>query len=412
MGCFFKQLYHLVADNRLHAVIVIVGTAVTMTFVMMVVMVYDFRTADIAPESDRSRTLYTALGKISAKDGTNIESGMGRLPFETLFADCPGVEAATWSGYLGTSPCAMTSGGEQTRLFVKDVPVNWFDFFDYTFIAGRPFAEAQYDGPAREAAISQSAARRLSKGDAADMVGREIYVNFRPVRVTGVYDDVSPILQKAYADVLLPFGAEGNARDGLSGRRLGVLKLSPGADRDEVEREIARRESMLNSMCRDNKFHMERLYDQVEYTFFRDEMINANLVYGLLLAVLLLVPAMGLAGLINAQMQTRLGEIAIRKAYGADNIGIMWRLFAENFVETLAGGIIGYIGACVLVWLCRDWIFGEISGDAVITAAMVGRPVIALYVVGASVVFTSVVTLVPAWMAARRNIALTLKGND
>ncbi len=78
MGCFFKQLYHLVADNRLHAVIVIVGTAVTMTFVMMVVMVYDFRTADIAPESDRSRTLYTALGKISAKDGTNIE----------VWADC------------------------------------------------------------------------------------------------------------------------------------------------------------------------------------------------------------------------------------------------------------------------------------------------------------------------------------
>lgn len=33
----FKQLYRLVSDNRLHAVIVIVGTAVTMTFVMAVV---------------------------------------------------------------------------------------------------------------------------------------------------------------------------------------------------------------------------------------------------------------------------------------------------------------------------------------------------------------------------------------
>ncbi|HRF69603.1 MAG TPA: hypothetical protein PK430_10355 [Muribaculum sp.] len=33
----FKQLYRLVSDNRLHAVIVIVGTAVTMTFVMAAV---------------------------------------------------------------------------------------------------------------------------------------------------------------------------------------------------------------------------------------------------------------------------------------------------------------------------------------------------------------------------------------
>lgn len=44
---FFKQLYRLLADNRLHAVIVIVGTAVTMTFVMAVVIAANIMYADL-----------------------------------------------------------------------------------------------------------------------------------------------------------------------------------------------------------------------------------------------------------------------------------------------------------------------------------------------------------------------------
>ena len=120
-----------------------------------------------------------------------------------------------------------------------------------------------------------------------------------------------------------------------------MLLLAPGADVDDVAREVARREEMLNSRGSDFVFHLERLYNHVDYTFFRDAMINPRLVYGLLIAVLLIVPALGLSGLINAQMQSRLGEIAIRKAYGATNRGIMGRLFAENLAATFIGAVIG-----------------------------------------------------------------------
>ena len=130
------------------------------------------------------------------------------------------------------------------------------------------------------------------------------------------------------------------------------------------------------------------------------------------MAILLLVPAIGLAGLINAQMQSRLGEIAIRKAYGASDSEIMRRLFAENLVETLAGGILGYLLACVVIWSCREWLFGDIQGLVTLNFALLCRPVVALYILAACIVFTTVATLVPAWIATHRNIALTLKGND
>ena len=52
-----KQLIHLIGQHRFYAAACMVGTAVTLAFVMVVVMVYDFRTADVAPETERSRML-------------------------------------------------------------------------------------------------------------------------------------------------------------------------------------------------------------------------------------------------------------------------------------------------------------------------------------------------------------------
>lgn len=420
MKQFFRQTFNLLAENKLHSSIVIVGTAVTMAFVMMVVMTFDFRAADLAPESHRSRTVYMSPGHINMVDGTNHSSGMGKIPFDALFTACPGVELATWSGYLAESSVSMPGGADKHRFFVNDVAANWFDMFDYNFIAGKPFTEAEYDGHPREAVVSRTVARKLTGGDPASIVGREILVNFRPVKVTGVYEDVSQVFQTAYSDVLLPFTGEKNvAMGGLAGRRRGVLLLAPGADVDDVAHEVARREEMLNSRGNDFVFHLERLYNHVDYTFFRDAMINPRLVYGLLIAVLLIVPALGLSGLINAQMQSRLGEIAIRKAYGATNRGIMGRLFAENLVATFIGAVIGYILSCLLVWACRRWIFAEMTdrmsgtmGDIGLDGSLFVHPVIALYALAACLVFTTVATVVPAWMSTHRSIAITLKGGE
>ena len=43
-----KQLIHLIGRHRFYAAACMIGTAVTLAFVMVMVMVYDFRTADVA----------------------------------------------------------------------------------------------------------------------------------------------------------------------------------------------------------------------------------------------------------------------------------------------------------------------------------------------------------------------------
>lgn len=91
------QVLNLIRQNPFYSTISIIGTAVTIAFVMVVVMIYDFRTMNMAPESDRSDMMYTGAGITYRKlDHTDQNSGMGRKAFEALFIDLPGVKEVTW----------------------------------------------------------------------------------------------------------------------------------------------------------------------------------------------------------------------------------------------------------------------------------------------------------------------------
>lgn len=440
MKTFFKQAAALVRQNPFFSTVCIVGTMVTIAFVMVVVMIYDFRTSDMAPETHRSRLLYTDTGTTSRQDGTDVASGMGRVAYEALFKELPDVEEETWYAALGKSVCSLPASSERYDLLVRSVAANWFRFFRYDFVAGRPFTQAEYDlgrsafrpgesefhevdavnNPAfRTVVLTERMARRLF-GSAEAAVGQVFWVDFHPSTVVGVVRDVSSIFQTAYADAFQPFTLcreEGYQywTGGLGGIRMGVLRLKPGASPDAVRREVERRQDRLNSTGAEFRFTMQRLYTHTEHTFFRDGSVDARWVYLLLLLVLLVVPAISISGLMSAQMQDRLAEIAIRKVYGASNRSILARLFGEGLLNTLLGGAAGYLISCLLVWMGRLWLFGsggtELEGIS-LGGNLLGRPVLFGFVLGACLVFNLLSMLIPACLAVRRNLAHTLKGGE
>lgn len=136
------------------------------------------------------------------------------------------------------------------------------------------------------------------------------------------------------------------------------------------------------------------------------------MVYALLVAVLLLVPAIGIAGLVNAQMQSRYSEMAIRKTYGATNASIIRRLFLENLVSTLVGAVVGYVIAAIAVIAGRSWMFGEVTGDVTFGSGLMLNPLTLLYATLACLVLTTVITLIPARRAVIQKIYITLKGEE
>ena len=116
---------------------------------------------------------------------------------------------------------------------------------------------------------------------------------------------------------------------------------------------------------------------------------------------------------IHAQMQSRLTEIAVRKAYGASNVSVVGRLFSESLLTTVMGGIAGYLLSCLLVWSGRTWLFGtggvDLSGIA-LDGNLLLRPALFFAVLGLCLVFNLLSVGLPAWIAVHRSIASTLKG--
>lgn len=413
------QALNLMRQNRFYAVVSIVGTAVTIAFVMVVIMIYDFRTTDIAPETDRDRLMYVGSEAYTSRklDGTNGNGGgIGRLAYETLFTRLDGVEDITWYCGVAKTPCSLLASNEIYNYYIRSVAANWFSFYEYEFIAGRSFTQEEYDAQRRVAVISERMARQLFGTE--DVVGKEFMMNFNPVKIVGVIHNVSAIFQTAYADCFSPFSLVNEDHFnpwtlGLGGGRLVVLKLSVAGNSEAVSKEVQRRENQLNESANEYKLVLGKLYTHTEYTFFRGKDISAPLVYSLLVLILLIVPAINIAGLTHTQMQGRLSEIAVRKVYGASNVSVISHMFGENLFATLFGGVFGYLLSCLLLWLGRTWMLGsggiELSGIT-LEGGMMLRPSLFFLVFGVCIVFNLLSVLLPAWMATRRGIVSTIKG--
>ena len=429
------QAVRLIKQNPFYSLVAIVGTAVTIAFVMVVIMIYEFRSADMAPETDRSRLIYTDTGVTMQKDGTNRRQGMNRWPYEAIFANLPGVEDDTWYAALIKGTCSLPASFDRHNYYVKSVAPNWFSFFEYDFIAGRPFTQAEYDltrsafqkadsqykteaavmNPDYRCVVVAERVARQFFGSAEEAVGKTLLVNFLPATVVGVVADVSSIFQAAYAEIFQPFTLAYGKLGFRTENRLGIIKLAPNTSVEEVRREVERRELIYNEQQTESQFKMQNLYTHTEYTFFRGSSVNPHLVYILLILVLLGVPAISISGLMNAQMQGRLSEIAIRKAYGASNVSIIGHFFVEGLVNTLIGGALGFVLSYALVSLGRVWLLGNgINNLAAISVdiSMALRLDLFVLVLLVCLIFNLLAVLLPATLAVRRNIVVTLKGGE
>lgn len=85
-----RSLFCQMSQHRFYTVVCVVGTAVTIAFVMVVVMIYDFRTANVAPETRRSRLLYNDGTQCMHPDGTHMWGyrGLGPTAFHAFLIIC------------------------------------------------------------------------------------------------------------------------------------------------------------------------------------------------------------------------------------------------------------------------------------------------------------------------------------
>lgn len=408
-----KQIIALIRQNPFFSVVSIIGTAVSITFVMVVYMVYDIQTANIAPESHRDRMVYSSYGYSYRKSNhSNANTGMSYRAVNAIFSNLPGAEVVSYSGpsyilYCGLSP------EQGMRRRVRRVDLNYWQVYRIPLVAGRLFSDEEFDA-CREVVVIGERLAREAFGSAEAAIGKNYFVNFHPKRIVGVTKDVSSLFTFAYGEVWMPYSTQSVSPDseGLRGGFEAVALTKPGVSRDELKQQIERSLGRFNETLAEYRMELPDLSTYTERQFFRNDTISPAVTFILLGLILLIVPAINVSGLISSQMSRRMAELAVRKAYGAGRSILMMQLLRENLALALVGTLLGFALSCLLLWLGKDWMlgYGTPMANFDIDIWLFLRPAVFLAVMVVCLLFNLLSVFIPAWHATRRPIAEVLGG--
>jgi putative ABC transport system permease protein len=402
-------------QNPFYSFISVLSTAVTIAFVMVAYMAYDLNSSDLTPEVNRTRSVFSS-GAYSyrTKDHGNVNGGMSHKTARAITEDIPSAERV--SLHLPNHPftCEALGGeGSKGRKRGRFVDRNWWSLFNYEFVAGRYFSEEEYQAGRNVVVVTERLAREMFRS--ADVTGREMLIDYKPYTICGVVKDVSSQFVVACSDFWANYlsrenvETSGNGSERVSGNTEFILlaaKGKVGAVKEELERSVER----FNETLRETTFEMEpRTYSEYMLSDFSG--IHASLLYGLLICIFLIIPAVNISGLISSMLDKRYGEIGVRKAYGASGMAIIRQFLSENLLLVGMGGAIGLLLSFLMIYLFRSWLLG-VSAAYVATPDlswwMFFRPPVFVAALLSCLLFNLLSTLIPVWHTSKKHIIETL----
>ncbi len=356
------------------------------------------------------------------------------------------------------------------NITVKFADSGIFDIFNYKVLEGKPFTKEDVDTDQLKVMISDRLARRLFGTD-REIVGRTFILDNSvqsyhlhrdgeelPVTVCGVFDEGSKLLGNSYAEIIAPinkktgFGLEQkyHARY-VTGEFQMIVKPDEGVPASRIAEIVKSQVNRFNS----NEFNPGGYYVETSYYYNKDgELITEKTetpviykpgyfhldlgnaprsslqmelgnpddpyekfdasgitkLYGLLILVLLLVPALNLSSLISGNMDSKMSEMGIRKAFGASNATLLRQVLTENLWLTGCGALLGVLFSWIGVVLWKDWLFTGITetaqelsaNDIMLDPAMLFAPKVFIIAVVVCFVLNLLSSLIPAWWSLRR----------
>ena len=289
-------------------------------------------------------------------------------------------------------------------------PAYW-KILSFSFLEGRAFGEEEFLSEVSNAILSESAAKKLFKGESA--VGQAIDVNFQPYRVIGIVKDVSPVFTEAHAEIWMPYTS--NARGGYTAMLLTKGKSDVAAIKEElrkIERKFHNNEITRTISINGPDTHRIRtmnLWGNDDEIKEKANIQNRKMWF--ILIVIMLVPAVNLSGLNLSRIKRRTPEIGVRKAFGAKRHIILIQILCENLITSFTGGIIGMMLSIFVIFQMKNWLLGIPPDSTIPFSSLISIPVI-LSVFAACLTINILSAAIPAYRASRMTIVNSITNND
>lgn len=417
------------------------GVAFTIAFTVVYGIILYGQLGPVYPEYNRNDTLYIEY-TVAKGQKSSMSNGLG-LPFinEFLRDSIKNIENMTVmlkynNGFTIVQP---EGHGPEFRIEMRGVEPSFFNFYEYEFLAGKPFTQEELEAGDKVVVISEKVAKRLFPTP-EEAVDENINIDHIKYRIAGVFREASALCVDSYAEVFTPFriiNEQGNNwHSKYMGKYKAILKVKPGKA-DEVRedlREICRRINLVDTAAA--KFyipfarsHTERvLYnnDLIMDSAHDDYMVEAarspfELSRSLLLSlfVVLLIPALNISGLISARMDRLRADIGVRRCFGATRRNLTKMVMTENLLLTVMGGIIGLILSWILVAFAGDALmrftpleqnWGSTIGisSAIVTGEMAFAPALFVAVFLLCVILNTLSAWIPTRIALHKQITESL----
>ena len=407
----------MMREERLFSGIYIVGTALAIAFTMVIAVVYYAKLADIAPEVNRSRTVYVkGMAKRAVNDTLRWEptSYTATQVKEWLYTlKSAEVVSATVnaSRYTSDRQYLKCDNHKLVPVVTRMVDANFFKVYQFNFVYGRPFTQEEclnennyIENATMPAVISRDIAEQAFGKD-VDPVGKTLNYGFI-IRIVGVIEPTSSIMEESFGQLFLALDQEAEQA---------IVVLKEGCTVQDLEKElteIAHKRSVSDKewdyflhgimlphaqlkMGDDGGLHS---WSAIFKSFFPK------------VFVLLLVPALNLSGLVAARMRRRVAEMGVRKAFGAKRRTLLTQVITENLVLTLCGGIVGLVITWLLLYVFRSWLFFAVGNTAftlpepTVDGEMLFSPLIFVIGLAVCIVLNLMAALIPAWLSLRNPI--------
>lgn len=426
---YFKQAWNILRQEKLFSSIYILGTGLSITLVMVLSIVYYIKIANIYPETNRDRMLIvkSCLVKLHKGDqwsGTLSYKVLEEVIFPTHTAEAIAVTCSQYEeNYI-----QPVGSFDQLPVAIKYTNTGFWDVFNFQFIDGKPFTQADFQSGIHSAVIAESLARKLF--GTTEVTGKHLSLDFRPYRIAGVVKDVSYVTERTYAQLWVPYTVipeykQGFGIDDMLGRFNAFLLCPPGKI-EQVSNEILENGRRLSNTIQEGEFSLLGQPDRHWQSIFRfnsnteTDLTKVGFQHTIIFLILLLIPAISLSGMADSRMERRLAEIGVRRAFGAPNAVLMRQVLTENLLYTLLGGIIGLILSYLIILAGRNWImsigqtFSRLvpeGTEVVFTTTMFLNAPIFLITFGVCLMLNLLSAFIPAWRASRREIVHSLNAN-
>ena len=403
-------------EEKLFSGIYIAGTALAIAFTMVIAVVYYAKLADIAPEVNRSRTVYVkGMVKRAVNDTLKWEqTGYTATQVKEWLYTLKSAEvvSATVNASRYTSDRQYLSDNHKlVPVVTRMVDANFFKVYQFNFVYGRPFTQEEclnennyIENATMPAVISRDIAEQAFGKD-VDPVGKTLNYGFI-IRIVGVIEPTSSIMEESFGQLFLALDQEAEQA---------TVVLKEGCTAQDLEKELT-------------EIAHKRSVSDKEWDYFLHGIIlpHAQLKMGgdgglhswsaifksffPKVFVLLLVPALNLSGLVAARMRRRVAEMGVRKAFGAKRRTLLTQVITENLLLTLCGGFVGLVITWLLLYVFRSWLFFAVGNTAftlpepTVDGEMLFSPLIFVIGLLVCIVLNLMAALIPAWLSLRNPI--------